>query len=891
MPSLRLQAALFFLSYGHAAGRLSDYVDLLIGTEGATPGSGIASGNVFPGAALPNGMAKVGIDTSYTGLDALATDVNAGYSPLGNVTGVSMLHVTGTGGDPTYGLVSQMPLTGTLDSINIANNLTYAQNRSLASETAAVGHFSTTLLDGIQIDITASNHTGIIRYTFPSTTSAGNGSQLVDADTRSAFETTQSADDAHILVDLTHVLPAQNPSTMSYSQQYLRGNLQIRKGSSGQASYSGSATYTGAWPNPEEHQYFFCGNFSVPEGSVLTPTNTYAQAVGFDIVDGAGTFSWPYNAYEPATDKPTVRSDTEIYAGTGNRMGIGSLFSWSRASSITGNSTAIIEARVGVSHIGVEKACAYIEDEIPATRTFDDIVEQARQEWETKILSAVEVVNDNSTTSQNVTLKRMLYTALYQTSLMPTDKTGENPYWTSNASFPYYDDHYTIWDTYRTLLPMYHLLFTSTYSRVISGLINIFSFEGYLPAGRAANWNGRVQGGTHADLVLGDAYVKSVFSPTTNTTGLGELGDIDWTEAYAGMVKNAEILPARNADSVAFDGATKEGRGALDDYLQLRYITRNHSRSISRGLEYPQDDFAIWAVAKGLGVSEAEQARYLDRAAWWENQWNSAAVTSLALSGNGTNTTFTGFAGPRDADGSFNLTDYNPIACVPSCGWADDIYEAKVWETSFTAAPHDMSRVIALMGGDEAFVQRLDASFVPGLGGSTGNANNDAGSALFNPGNEPSFPMPFLYNYVPGYHWKTANQSRAVVDEFYSDQRNGYPGNTDAGALPSWLIFNLLGVYPITGQPMYLLGAPRFSSVKVRLFAGTGLERTLAIRADGLTDDAYYPQKVTLDGVELDRAWVSHTELVGASELVFEMGSQPARWDVGERPWSMSGWS
>lgn len=104
MPSLRLETALLLLqlSYnGQADARLSDYVDLLIGSEGATPGSSIGGGNVFPGAALPNGMAKVGIDTSYTGLDALATDVNAGYSPLGNVTGVSMLHVTGTGGDPT----------------------------------------------------------------------------------------------------------------------------------------------------------------------------------------------------------------------------------------------------------------------------------------------------------------------------------------------------------------------------------------------------------------------------------------------------------------------------------------------------------------------------------------------------------------------------------------------------------------------------------------------------------------------------------------------------------------------------------------------------------------------------------------------------------------------
>lgn len=100
MLSRHVQAA-FLLSCGQVDGRLSDYVDLLIGTEGSIPGSGIAGGNVFPGAALPNGMAKVGIDTSYTGLDAIATDVNAGYSPLGNVTGVSMLHVTGTGGDPT----------------------------------------------------------------------------------------------------------------------------------------------------------------------------------------------------------------------------------------------------------------------------------------------------------------------------------------------------------------------------------------------------------------------------------------------------------------------------------------------------------------------------------------------------------------------------------------------------------------------------------------------------------------------------------------------------------------------------------------------------------------------------------------------------------------------
>lgn len=98
-----------------------------------------------------------------------------------------------------------MPLIGTLASFNLADNTTYAQNRSLESETAAVGHFTTTLLDGVTIDITASNHSGIIRYTFPS--AASDGTQTVDPASGTALESKQSDSDAHILVDLTHVLP------------------------------------------------------------------------------------------------------------------------------------------------------------------------------------------------------------------------------------------------------------------------------------------------------------------------------------------------------------------------------------------------------------------------------------------------------------------------------------------------------------------------------------------------------------------------------------------------------------------------------------------------------------------------------------------------------------
>lgn len=95
-------AAAGIVCWAGAEARLTDFVDPLIGTVGPTPGSTIAGGNSFPGAALPWGMVKAGIDTSYLGLpEGLGNDCNAGYSPIGNVTAVSLTHVSGTGGVPT----------------------------------------------------------------------------------------------------------------------------------------------------------------------------------------------------------------------------------------------------------------------------------------------------------------------------------------------------------------------------------------------------------------------------------------------------------------------------------------------------------------------------------------------------------------------------------------------------------------------------------------------------------------------------------------------------------------------------------------------------------------------------------------------------------------------
>jgi putative alpha-1,2-mannosidase len=338
-------------------------------------------------------------------------------------------------------LISQMPLSGNLASINLADNMTYALNRSLDLESATVGLFTTTLQNGIKIEITSGNHTGFMRYTFPDKEGLSNNRSTPNVYPAMAGALTTNEHDAHVLVDLTHVLPAY--SSMAYSQKYVRGELHVRASPSGSPSYYGSATYTGGWPQPDAHTIHFCGNFSIPADSVLTPTSEYVQRAQSSIVPGVGTFSWQYNPFSPPslTARPIPRGYPDLRSYSGSGMGLGALFSWSPTEERV-NGSLTLEAKLGISYISAARACSHVTRELPDTASFEDIVEQGRREWEDKILSKVQIGGDGDATNSNATLKRMLYSALYQTGLMPTDKTGECPVWESNDSKPYYDDHY-----------------------------------------------------------------------------------------------------------------------------------------------------------------------------------------------------------------------------------------------------------------------------------------------------------------------------------------------------------------------------------------------------------------------------------------------------------------
>lgn len=162
---------------------------------------------MFPGVvSAPFSVVKLGPDL-YTGVDAYS-----GYLPSGNVTGLSMMHESGTGGAPKYGTVSQLPVLG-----DVSNPLVDLSSPRASGDQAHVGSYSMSLSSGIQVELAATNHAGLLSYSFP------------------------VSSQANVVVDVSHILPSFRG--LGLGQNYVRGNITV----SDDGHYEGSGTYNNGW--------------------------------------------------------------------------------------------------------------------------------------------------------------------------------------------------------------------------------------------------------------------------------------------------------------------------------------------------------------------------------------------------------------------------------------------------------------------------------------------------------------------------------------------------------------------------------------------------------------------------------------------------------------------
>ena len=478
----------------------------------------------------------------------------------------------------------------------------------------------------------------------------------------------------------------------------------------------------------------------------------------------------------------------------------------------------LVNIKVGISYVSEQQA----KRNIPAN-DFDTQLNKVRERWEQQ-LSKIQIKGSERD-------KRMFYTALYHTMLMPVDKTGENPKWTES---PYYDDYYAIWDTYRTSTPLITLLDEQREADIVNALLNIYKREGYMPDARSGDCNGRTQGGSNAEVVIADAFVKG-------------LKGIDYNLALQAMLKDAEVDPGADHE--------KHGRGGLKEYTELGYIPYGIDRAGNRTIEYAYNDYCIALVAKGLGRTDIYE-QYLKQSKNWKNLWRSDYEWDGVK----------GYIMPKDAQGRWldsvpwghskvyhPQIPYTPITKVAPWylpWWSTFFYEALSAEYSLSI-PHDVPGLIEACGGAETFRKRLDMFF---------------DRKRYNVGNEPSFLTPCLYHWI-GRPDLSSDRVREIVTSNYTDQPDGLPGNDDSGAMSSWLAFHMMGLYPNAGQSYYLLHAPLIPEWTLQLCNGKTLRGI--VKGKGT-----HFEKVTLNGKVLDDARLEHADLMEGGELMFHVSTK-----------------
>jgi len=344
---------------------------------------------------------------------------------------------------------------------------------------------------------------------------------------------------------------------------------------------------------------------------------------------------------------------------------------------------------------------------------------------------------------------------------------------------------------------------------------------GWLPI--FPSWNSYTAAmiGDHCIAMIGDAIVK-------DTPGF------DYEEAYTLMRKNAFEA---NPDSASYrDG---KGRRAIESYLKYNYVPLEdqvteafHRREqVSRTLEYAYDDFVLAQVAKKLGKTDDYKA-LIKRAENYRNVIDPE----------------TGYARGRHADGTW-IEPFDPFASTSF------ICEGTPYHYTWYA-PQDIAGLIRHMGGKERFINRLDNFF-------EGN--------YYWHGNEPGHHIAYLFAYA-GEPWKTQKWVHDIINREYFTTPDGLSGNDDAGQMSSWLVFSMVGFYPVCpGMPYYVIGSPSFEESVITLENG----KKFTIEAPGASDKNIYIQSATLNGQPYDKSYILHTDIMNGGKLSFVMGDSP----------------
>jgi len=508
-----------------------------------------------------------------------------------------------------------------------------------------------------------------------------------------------------------------------------------------------------------------------------------------------------------------------------------------------------VEVRIGISYINEVQAKDNLFREMSG-KTFEQVSEESYRIWK----NALGKIYVEGGTERQL---RIFYTSLYRGLERMVNISEYGRYFSGydrkvheDNGRPFYVDDW-LWDTFRSHHPLLYLIEPEMQVDMVQSYVNMYEQSGWMPTFPQFYGDFPAMIGFHSAALIWDTYQKG---------GTG----FDVEKAYEGLNKNAmsgTMLPWRTGPMCAPDSFyIRNGwypalpDGAPEPEPMVDGFEKRQAVAVT--LEHSYDDWCLAQLAKALGKSE-DYEYFKKRSQNFRNVYNPA----------------TGFMSPKMADGNW----VEPFDPKLSGGIGSRMYFAEnnayIWNFNVL---HDIPGLIDLMGGPESFTRRLDDLFneptriakwqfmgqFPDASGLNG---------MFPAGNEPSFHVPYLYNYA-GKPWKTQRRIREVMDMWFDDDPLGLSGDEDGGALCSWYVFSAIGFYPVTpGNGLYTIGSPFFKKVQIKLTDG----KTFTVKADNVSGRNKYIQSAKLNGQPLDRTWIKHSEIVQGGKLEFTMGDRP----------------
>ncbi len=199
-------------------------------------------------------------------------------------------------------------------------------------------------------------------------------------------------------------------------------------------------------------------------------------------------------------------------------------------------------------------------------------------------------------------------------------------------------------------------------------------------------------------------------------------------------------------------------------------------------------------------------------------------------------------------------------------------YEGENWNYSFRFL-HEMEERINLAGGDKGFVALLDKFFGFAL-----PAHRERLYQFEGLNNEPDMEAPYAYHYA-GRPDRTALIVRRAMECQFASGEGGLPGNDDSGGLSSWFVWNAIGIFPVAGQAIFLIGSPLFEAITLKLGDGC-----FQITTENYSPSNYYVQKALLNDHDINRTYLAANEVVSGNRLHLMMGPDPGSFPNARRP-------